>query len=647
MIPPATVQTIIETARIEEVVGDYVNLKRRGANMTGLCPFHNEKTPSFSVSPSKGIYKCFGCGKAGNALRFIMDHERLSYPEALRYLAVKYNIPIEEQEESPEEKKIHDERESLMAVTTYASKYFTDNLLTTEQGKAVGLAYFKERGFSMETITKFQLGYSDDSWEGLTKDALKNGYELTYLEKAGLTIVNGDQKHDRFRNRVIFPILSLSGRAIGFGGRILGKDVNKAKYVNSPESEIYHKSASLYGIYFARTAIMAKDECYLVEGYTDVISLHQAGFENVVASSGTSLTTDQIKMIKRFTSNITILYDGDEAGIKASFRGIDMILEQGMQVRIVLFPPGEDPDSFVQKNRHADVVQFFKEQTNNFILFKTKMLHEDAKSDPIRRTQLIKEIVHSISLIPDAISRNEYTRECGSILGVPEQTLLNELNTLLKKNFKQGIQEKSPGAVVDIPAIPVIPEPQAGFDFSNSEYQEKEVIRLLILWGQEEIQAEDESELKQKIKVAEFIVHEIVHDELKFSNAVYQAIFDEIAALVSSGNIPATEVFTHHAKGEISNMAITLLSSPYALSEGWSEKKRIYVTTEKDVLAEAVTSAMISFKLKHLEGMIRENEKLMQAAGPADDIGLLMQSQRTLVNIKKLMSAKLNRIITR
>lgn len=615
--------------------------------MTGLCPFHNEKTPSFSVSPSKGIYKCFGCGKAGNALRFIMDHERLTYPEALRYLAVKYNIPIEEQEESPEEKAIQNERESLMSVTAFASKYFIDNLLTSDQGKAIGFTYFKERGFSTETITKFQLGYSDDSWEGLTQAALKNGYELSYLEKAGLTIINGDQRHDRFRNRVIFPIHSLSGRVIGFGGRILGKEINKAKYVNSPESEIYHKSASLYGIYFARTAIMSKDECYLVEGYTDVISLHQAGFENVVASSGTSLTTEQIKMIKRFTSNITILYDGDEAGIKASFRGIDMILEQGMQVRIVLFPPGEDPDSFVQKNRHADVVKFFKDETSNFILFKTKMLHEDAKNDPIRRTQLIKEIVHSISLIPDAISRNEYTRECGTILGVPEQTLLNELNSLLKKNFKQGALEKMPGVAVELPNVPAIPEPQTDFDFSNSEYQERDIIRLLITWGNEKIQAEDETDVKLLTRVGDFIVQEILHDDLKFSNSVYQTIFDEVASHVKNGDIPKAEVFTNHPNRDISNTAITLISSPYVLSEGWSEKKRIFVLTEKDILPEAVTSAILSFKMKHIERMILDNEKLMQSSTPDQDITPVIQSQRTLINIKKIMADKLNRIITR
>jgi DNA primase len=645
MISQDTVQTIIETARIEEVVGDFVNLKRRGTNLTGLCPFHNEKTPSFSVSPAKGIYKCFGCGKAGNALRFIMDHERLDYPAALRYLAAKYNIHIEEREETPEEKQSQDERESLLAVTAYASKYFIDNLLNTEQGKAVGLAYFKERGFSLETINKFQLGYCSDSWDGFSQTALKNGYELTYLEKAGLTVVNGDQKYDRFRNRVIFPIHSLSGRVIGFGGRILTKETNKAKYVNSPESEIYHKSATLYGVYLARTAIMQKDECYLVEGYTDVISLHQAGFENVVASSGTSLTTDQIKMIKRFTSNITILYDGDEAGLKASFRGIDMILEQGMQVRIVLFPAGEDPDSFVKKNRQAEVIKFFKEQTVNFILFKTRLLHEDSKNDPILRTQLIKEIVHSISIIPDAISRSEYTRECGNILGVPEQTLRNELNRLLRKNKVQG---KNPTQVEsqEIPEVAVVPVPQADYDFSDSEYQEKEIIRLLISWGKSEIHT-DEEDHKATVPAGDFIIHEITHDELKFSNPVYQAIFDHFVALRENGEIPGLDLFINHPDQQISNTVINLISTPYSLSENWAEKKRIFVLTEKEVLTESVTSAILSFKLKKLERMILDNQQLMKHPDENTNLSQLMLNQKNLITLKKMISGKLGRIITR
>ncbi|MEI6575510.1 MAG: DNA primase [Bacteroidota bacterium] len=645
MISNDTVQTIIETARIEEVVGDFVNLKRRGANLTGLCPFHNEKTPSFSVSPAKGIYKCFGCGKAGNALRFIMEHERLAYPDALRYLAAKYNIAIEEKEESPEEKQSQNERESLLAVSAFASKYFIESLLNTEQGKAIGLSYFKERGFSQETIEKFQLGFSDDAWDGVTKAALKNGFELPYLEKAGLTIVNGDQRHDRFRNRVIFPIHSLSGRVIGFGGRILGKEVNKAKYVNSPESEIYHKSATLYGIYLARTAIMNKDECYLVEGYTDVISLHQAGFENVVASSGTSLTTDQIKMIKRFTNNITILYDGDEAGIKASFRGIDMILEQGMQVRIVLFPEGNDPDSFVRKNRHADVVKFFKEQTVNFILFKTRLLHEDSKNDPILRTQLIKDIVHSISLIPDAISRNEYTRECGNILNIPELTLSNELNRVLRKSKNQP-QGKSSQETQEVPEAVLVPEPQTEFDFSNSEFQEREIIRLLITWGTHEIHIEDADLQKASERVGNFIVHEIIHDELSFTNPLYQGIFDKFAEEQQKGVIQGTDFFTNHPDQEISKLGIDLISSPYSLSDRWMEKKRIFVLTEKEVLTEAVTSAMLSFKLKKLERMILDNQKLMQYPGD-QDLTQVLQNQKNLTTLKKMISAKLGIIITR
>jgi DNA primase len=648
MIPQETIQTILETARIEEVVGDFVSLKKRGVNLLGLCPFHNEKTPSFTVSPAKGIYKCFGCGKSGNAVRFMMDHEHYSYPEAVKYLAAKYKIEIDEKEPSPEEKEAIDERESLLAVTAFAAKFFSDSLQLTEEGKAIGMSYFKERGFSAETIRKFQLGYSPEAWDSLTTEALKNGFKLQYLEKAGLSIIKEKQHYDRFRSRVIFPIHSLSGRVIGFGGRILGHDTSKAKYVNSPESEIYHKSATLYGIHFSRNAILSTDECFLVEGYTDVISLHQAGFENVVASSGTSLTQEQIRLIKRFTQNITILYDGDEAGIKASFRGIDMILEQDMHVKIVLFPDGEDPDSYARKHREVEVREFLRDNAVNFILFKTRLLYKEARHDPIRKTQLIKEIVSSIALIPDAISRNIYVKECSATMNISEQSLLNELNKVLRTNFQKKHLDKKEEPGQEVPVLPVEYESQLTLDINDSEYQERDIIRLLLNYSEKEIEIEDIDNPGKTIKVnvGSFITAEIAKDDMTFSNGQYQSIFTSFLQSRVEGNAYDEQYFTNHPDETIARVAIDLLSSPYQVSKNWYEKKRIVVLTEDQILAEAVTSSVLSFKLKILERMIQDNQKEMKDAENEDDKLIFMQKQINLVNAKKVISEKLGRIIS-
>ncbi|MHC1706445.1 MAG: DNA primase [Bacteroidales bacterium] len=649
MIPPETIQNILDAARIEEVVGEFVNLRKRGVNLIGLCPFHNEKTPSFTVSPAKNLFKCFGCGKGGNTLTFIMEHERLAYAEALRYLAARYNIEIEEREQTPEQKEIQNEKESLMAVTAFATQHFAESLLNSEQGKAIGLTYFKERGFHTDIIQKFQLGYCPDEWDNLTKAALSKGFQLQYLEKSGLTIVQDNKRYDRFHSRVIFPVHSLSGRVIAFGGRVIGQNASKAKYVNSPESEIYHKGSTLYGIYFARNAILAKNECFLVEGYTDVISLHQAGFENVVASSGTSLTSEQIKLIKRFTSNITILYDGDEAGIKASFRGIDMILEEGLQVKIVLFPDKEDPDSFVRKNRQADVEDFLQNQAKNFILFKTRLLLKEAQDDPIKRSQLVREIVQSVSLIPDQISRNIYIKECSAIMNIQEQALLNELNKILRKNFSRKLQESYPGSTDDIPDTPIIPEPQLKVDFSESEYQEKDIIRLLLNYGREEILMHDVMDelVTFQVRVGEFIVMDLKKDALTFSNPLYQRIFDEFSFQLKENLIPDEKYFINHPDAEISKITVDLVSSPYALSKNWLEKKKITVVTEKQILADAVASSVLSFKLRKIEKMMSENQKIIKAALSEEEAIVLMEQQKFLTHVKKVISEKLGRIITR
>ncbi|MBP6977045.1 MAG: DNA primase [Bacteroidales bacterium] len=644
MIKPDTIRDIVETARIEEVVGDFVSLRKRGANLVGLCPFHNEKTPSFNVSPARGIYKCFGCGKAGNAVNFVMEHEHYSYPDALRYLAKKYNIRIEEQEQTAEELQALNEQESLYHVNTFAQKFFSDSMFQTEEGKALGLQYFSERGFREETLRKFELGYSPEKWDNFTRYALDNGYNLDYLLRTGLTIRSEDGKlYDRFRSRVIFPIHNLTGRVIGFGGRIKTSTENRPKYINSPESDIYNKSKALYGIFFAKTAIIRQDNCYLVEGYTDVISLHQAGIENVVSSSGTSLTTDQIKLIKRFTRNITILYDGDPAGIKASFRGIDMILEEGMNVKIVLFPENEDPDSFVRKNRTSEVEEFIQTGANDFIVFKTNLLLKEAAGDPIKRASLIKEIVQSISLIPDAIFRTVYVKECAAVMNMPEQTLMNELNKILRQNFGKKMETFHPGAFPE--EIIYQAEKQVVDDTSLSEYQEKDIIRILLMYGQQVIPANGDDS-KEMTTVAGFIVHDITIDDLTFENPVYQFIFDDFRKELETGTILTEKEYVNHPDPSVAQVAISLISTPYELSEGWS-RNLILVKLEKEILKEAVLSAVLAFKAKKVDQMIARNQHRLKVASDEEEIMELLQEQLRLKNASREINAKLGRIVTR
>ncbi|HRS38420.1 MAG TPA: DNA primase, partial [Bacteroidia bacterium] len=438
MIARETIDRILDAVRIDEVVGDFVQLKKRGTNLLGLCPFHNEKTPSFNVNPVRNIYKCFGCGKGGDAVNFVMEHEHYSYPEALRYLAKRYNIEIEETAPDPQEAQLRDERESLYILNSYAQRVFSEQLFEDEEGRAIGMSYFRERGFTEETIKTFQLGFNRSDWSAFAERAVKEGYKEEYLEKTGLCIRKDNGKlFDRFRGRVMFPIHNLSGRVIGFGGRVLKKDDKTAKYLNSPESEIYHKSKSLYGIYFAKKAIVQLDNCYLVEGYTDVISLHQAGIENVVASSGTSLTSEQIRLIGRYTKNITVLYDGDAAGIKASLRGIDLILEEGLNVKVVLFPDGDDPDSYTRKHGSSSTVDFIEANAKDFVLFKTGLLLDDVKNDPVRKAGLIRDVVETIGHIPDPILRSTYTKQCSALLDIQENILVSELNKIRRNQLKK------------------------------------------------------------------------------------------------------------------------------------------------------------------------------------------------------------------
>lgn len=649
MIPPDTISSIISAARIEEVVGDFVNLKRRGVNYLGLCPFHNEKTPSFTVSPAKGIFKCFGCGKAGNSVNFLMEHEHFTYPEALRFLAKRYNIEVQEEEQTAEQIAEQNEREALFLINQFAQAYFQSNLLDKEEGKAIGLTYLKEREFSDETIHKFGLGFALQGWDDFSNHALKAGYRAEYLVKTGLSIQKEDHLIDRFHGRVIFPIQSASGRVLGFGGRILTGEKNIAKYLNSPESEIYNKSKTLYGIYFAKNAIVSNDNCFLVEGYTDVISLHQCGIHNVVASSGTSLTQDQIKLIQRYTSNITILYDGDPAGIKASLRGIDMIIEQGMNVKIVLFPEGEDPDSFARKNRVADVEEFIKKNSVNFILFKTKLLLDETKGDPIKKAALTKEIMETISLIPDGISRSIYIKECASTLAIPEQTLINELNKSLRKKFSKKLQEETGQEAGDIETATPAPK-QEEFDFNSSEGYEKEIIRLLILYGRNELifkQKNEEDELiEYRVPLFNVILPDLLQDEITFENVMCSKIYEEMIHFFRSESIPPKDHFLHHENQEVASYCIDLSMETYDLSKNWKENM-IYIDHESEQLDEVVTNTLLGFKARKIDRMIEEIQNELKNPQPEEDLIILLEKMKNLKEMSIAINEKLGRIVIR
>jgi DNA primase len=658
MIPRETVELISETARIEEVVGDFVALKKRGVNMIGLCPFHNEKTPSFNVSPTRGIFKCFGCGKGGNSVNFIMEHEHMSYPDALRYLANRYNITIEEEQRSDEAIQQDTERESLYVVSQFAQKHFTHNLLETEEGRSIGLSYFKERGFTLPTIEKFQLGYAIDSYEDLLKNAEEKGYKVELLEKCGLIKRREDGKtFDFFRGRVVFPIHNITGKVIAFGARTLKSDKKEPKYLNSPETEIYVKSNILYGISFAKRAIIANDNCYLVEGYTDVVSMHQAGIENVVASSGTSLTTGQIRLIKRYTQNITILYDGDPAGIKASFRGIDMILEEGMNVKVLLFPDGEDPDSYARNHSTEEVHEFIRTHTQDFILFKTQILLADAQNDPVKKAALIRELVQSVALVPDAITRSVYVKECSKLFDMQEQTLLNELNKIRRSKIA-----KETGA--DLPVV----SPMESFVEVQREKetidellpQERDLARILLNYGDREIDFEITIEEEEtgadgnpkshqevlRTTVAEFIVHQLTSDGIQLENEEFATIIQDYAMALDAGLILTQQHFLNAPEGA-SQAAIDLVVSPYQLSSKWKEKHLIYTKAEDEKLSHMVRNAVYSFKLKKVMRMIEELQNLLKTVKDDAEVDQLLEEQKSLFEVKKILSAELGRVIIR
>lgn len=647
MISKQTIARILETAHIEEVIGEFVKLKKSGQNYKGLSPFTDERNPSFYVSPAKGIFKCFSSGKGGNVVNFLMEHEHFTYPEALLFLARKYGIAVEEDAVSPEDTQAENERESLFQVTAFALNFFSDNLLETEAGKAIGLEYLKNRDLRLDTIKKFQLGYSPESWDAFTRHALDQGHKLEYLEKTGLTINKDGRTYDRFRGRVIFPVHNISGRILGFGGRTLLKDDNVPKYVNSPESEIYNKSQILYGLFFAKSAIIRQDNCYLVEGYTDVISLHQAGIENVVASSGTSLTEEQVRLIKRYTPNVTILYDGDPAGIKASFRGIDMVLEQGMNVRIVLFPDGEDPDSYARKHRRAELEELITGRAQDFIRFKTSLLLKEAAGDPIKRAGLIKEIVGSITLIPDPIYRSVYIKECSTLMEVQEQVLLNALNRNLYQRNRRQAEQEAVKQEVEYPETQA--QRQVEPDQSNSEFQERDLIRLLLLYANYEILVDEEDAdgqiSPQRIPVSRYIIEEIYRDEMSFRNPVYQKIFDEFDQAVKNGEEPDEKLFISHTEDLVlSTTVIDLLTNPYELSENWL-RNRVQVVSEKDNLLQAVETTLLSFKARTIDRLISDLLKEMKESTNEEDIMILQARHKGLKDISRKINGRLGRII--
>jgi DNA primase len=651
MITKNTIDKVFETARVEEVIGDFVQLKKAGSNFKGLSPFADEKTPSFMVSPVKQIWKDFSSGKGGNAISFLMEHEHYSYPEAIRYLAKKYNIEIEETEQSDEQKKQTNERESMYLVSEYARNYFHETLLKSEKGKAIGLSYFKERGYTDATIKKFELGYALDQWDVFTNQALAKGYQLEYLEKTGLTIVKEDKQFDRFKGRVIFPIHSMSGRVLGFGGRILTSDKKAAKYVNSPESEIYHKSKVLYGIYHAKKDVAKEDNCYLVEGYTDVISFDQAGIHNVVASSGTALTPDQIRLISRLTPNITVLFDGDPAGIRASLRGIDLILEQGMNVKVVAFPDGEDPDSFAKSNSPEELKEFLVNNAQDFIRFKVSILMDDTKDDPVKKAGLIRDIVATISKIPNNIQREIYVQECAKIMGISEKVLFSELAQLAKRELRDASQRPSHQQ----PTFEVVkPKSQQLAKVDQLNRLEKKLIEILLLYGNREVDfvdyvAIEDDEGKTKIvkenyqnKVSNEIYLHMQDDEIEFSNETFKKIYYDVIHQLNQDEQINADSFINHEDEEIGRVVTDILmdDEKYTLSD-W-ERKEIFVKAKDKSLSKLVMDAILNLRRILIELKIKE---LLDEPQSEEDNQSMLEMVVNYTSLKKLLFEKLNRVV--
>jgi len=686
LISQSTIDSVFETARVEEVIGDFVNLKRAGSNFKGLSPFSDERSPSFMVSPAKGIWKDFSTGKGGNSVKFLMEHSQFTYPEAIRYLARKYNIEIEETEQTDAEKAMTDVRESMYLVSEFAKEYFHKTLLNSEEGKAIGLSYFKERGFTNETIKKFSLGYSPETWDALTKEALGKGYKLEFLESTGLTIAREDRPFDRFKGRVMFPIESMSGRVLGFGGRILTNDKKAAKYLNSPESDIYHKSKVLYGIFQAKQAIAKQNNCYLVEGYTDVIQFHQAGIENVVASSGTALTPDQIRLVNRLTRNITVLFDGDAAGLRASVRGIDLILEEGMNVRVCAFPDGEDPDSFARKNSHDELVAYLEENSKDFIQFKASLLMKEAKNDPIKKADLIRDMVNSISKIPDRIQREVYTQECARIMDISEQVLVSTLAQLIQKDIaevnKKQKQEQKPFEVFrnqspkntgysgGDPDDPRTGPPEdyypgeAGFAPQESAEKvdvlyrlERKVIEILLLYGDKTEEFEDvllknndEGEVVMVSEMREYKVYERIYlslqeDEVELSNNLFRDIFTDLIGFYNQNEKFSLEQYLMRLQPDFAQEVTDILMEDEKLTLHDWEGQNIFSKMKHETIAQYVTETIMSMRWFLVDKIIHELKSSIKPDN-SDNTELLSM----VVDYSKLVnsfSKKLGRVMSR
>ncbi len=645
MIDQATIQKIFDAADIYEVVSDFVSLKKRGVNYVGCCPFHNEKTGSFTVSPAKGIYKCFGCGKVGNAVNFIMEHEQLSYLEAMRWLAAKYNIIIEERQLTEQEKQEKSERESMLIVTNYAEEFFVDQLLHTDEGKSIGLGYFHRRGLDDGTIEKFGLGYCPEVWDGFTKAALAKGYKKEFLVKTGLTIESERGLFDRFRARVMFPIRDLAGKIIAFGGRIMTNDKKSAKYLNSPESEIYHKSRTLYGIYFAKKSIVRHNRCYLVEGYLDVISFHQKGIENTVASSGTSLTIEQIRLIRRLTPNVTIIYDGDAAGIKASLRGIDLVLEEGLNVRVVSLPEGEDPDSYAQNHSAEQVLEYITAHETDFINFKTRLLLEQAGNDPIERAKLITDIVKSISLIPDNITRSVYVQKTASQMKVEENVLYTEIARLRKEKMGIPVSVQHKTATPQPPEIVLTPSKTGGV--TPCDIEEMMLVRYLLMFGGEELYVEERGGQGYAVSVGEYIINELAEDELLMLNPLFREIQHEYRRNYKSEGFLPAKYFIGHTDPQISAIVADILSEPYELSKIWTVKDSS-ARTEEMLLSELLPKIVDNYKMRRVEMMCLEaDEKILESqnAGNMEELLEWVKKKNTMVKVRARLNEKLKRTI--
>jgi DNA primase len=646
MITKPTIDRIMEATDIVDVIGEFVQLKKRGANYVGLSPFANEKTPSFTVSPAKGIFKDFSSGKGGSAVTFLMELEKFTYPEALKWLAKKYGIEVEETVDSSENKEAENHRESLMIVTGYAAKYFHDTLLETEEGQNIGLSYFKERGFNTDTIKKFELGYSPDQWEAFSGQAIKDGYTEQYLVETGLSIKRDNGSlYDRWRGRVMFPIHSFTGRVIAFGGRTLKSDKSTPKYVNSPESEIYHKSNVLYGLYFAKKAIRDEDNCYLVEGYADVISVHQAGIENVVASSGTSLTVEQIRLIGRLTKNITILYDGDAAGIKASLRGLDMILEEGLNVKVVLFPDGHDPDSYVRNVGTAAFKKYIADTRKDFILYKTDILLKDAGRDPIKRAEVIREIVESIAKIPDSIKASVFIKECSDQLKIDERALLSELNKMrMAKAKKESQQQQQQSQRYQPEELPPPDELLYAQEIAESKHkddsiQEKEIIRLLLLYGNRMIDWDGIA----NTYIGPFIIAEL--SDVEFDYPTAKRFAEIYRQEVENGVLPDEQFFIHYPEKEIVDLAVNLIATKYTLSENWYEMHKIMVSDEQANMKATILGAIFHLKKQKVSKILDKLRSELQTAESETDQEILLNQYMHMKKVEKHISDYLGSVI--